>query len=76
MDGEQPLAQLGRLGSSGVSLFDLPRGSSTVTLNAHPDLLLPNDRFLLSFKAKSLKFTDMLGDAAANAERSNLFMCC
>ena len=75
--GSSSLARLGRLGSSGVSLFDLPRGGSTVTLNAHPDLLLPNDRFLLSFwGVKSLKFTDMLGDAAANAERSNLFMCC
>ena len=68
-----------RLGdiAEGVSIFDLPRGGSTVTLNAHPDLLIPNDRFLLSFwGVKSLKFTDMLGDAATKADRQNLFMCC
>ena len=63
--------------SSGVSIFDLPHGGKTVTLNAHPSLLLPNDNFMLSFwGVKSLKFTEMLGDAAVSTERPNLFMCC
>ena len=64
---------------NGFSLFDLPRGGKTVTVNAHASLLAPHDNFLLSFwGVKSLHFEAMLGDQAVaeDGARPNQFMCC
>jgi hypothetical protein len=62
---------------NGFSIFDLPGGGKTVTVNAHSSLLMSSPKFLLSFwGVRSLQFETMLGDRGSVERRSEQFMCC